>query len=57
MRQQAEVAAGIGDVLFDDQLVLGVERDLGVVALRDDGLNLGRYGMVVIDCRAALAIG
>src|SRR5512132_892042 len=31
-RQQAEVAAGIGDVLLDDQLVLGVERDLGVVA-------------------------
>ena len=31
-RQQAEVAAGIGDVLLDDQLVLGVERDLDVVA-------------------------
>jgi hypothetical protein len=30
LRQQAEVAAGRRDVLFDDQLVLGVERDLAL---------------------------
>ena len=48
VRQQAHVGGSVGDVLFDDQLVLRIDRHLRVVADR---------GLLARDHRARIGVG